>query len=449
VEDPDGKIRWRVNDHCVPVDRSEWWLSRQERGGHDPTAIRTEHSWSDVPAGALAVVRRMLHDLSDEQVSDQEVLRRLGVLTPSGHLTQAGVLMFCAAERPLLTLARFDVSGGDVIGTFEPESGLSLIEQIAAVESRLDAFNPVNPRVRGLTEEPLRSLPPRAVREAVMNGLVHRDWLSPTPTAVVWIDADSHLEVVSPGGFSGGVTSNNILTQRHSRYPALADLFRALRLVDKQGVGVDRMYREMIVLGHRPPQIAEQPGPWVRTVLSGGSPVLPVVDLVRAIRPEVRQRDVRIAVLIHELLGRPFVSLARAAEILQSTELDARSALEAAEQTTVDGQRLVQAYKDVWILGDSAIARAQRGPASELARRGILRYIKPRADAVRNVAMHWLNEHDRITSGDYAVLTRTAQPNGTRVLSALSGDLLERGPGAGRNAHFVLRARRPGSSTGA
>ncbi len=68
---------------------------------------------------------------------------------------------------------------------------------------------------------------------------------------MTWVEADVSLTVVSPGGFVGGVNADNVLTQRFSRSPALADAIRALGLVDKQGIGVDRMYREMVTLGHR------------------------------------------------------------------------------------------------------------------------------------------------------------------------------------------------------
>lgn len=66
--------------------------------------------------------------------------------------------------------------------------------------------------------------------------------------------------MISPGGFVGGVTSDNVVTQRFSRSPALADAVRVLGLVDKQGIGVDRMFREVVTLGHRPPLLAEESG---------------------------------------------------------------------------------------------------------------------------------------------------------------------------------------------
>lgn len=448
VEDPDGKIRWRVDTACVPVDRAEWWLRRQQRAGLDVMAAATVRTAADATSGAVAVARRYLREGGDPELADApsagEVLRRLGVLLPDGHLTQAGVLMFAAAGRPLLTLARLDVPGGEVIGRFEPSGEQALVEQIAEAEVRLDAYNPVNPVSRGLAEARVRSLPLRTVREAVLNGLAHRDWMSTEPTAITWTDADSRLEVVSPGGFSGGVTAENLLTQRHARYPALSDLFRALRLVDRQGVGVDRMYREMIVLGHRPPHISQQPGPRVRTVLTGGPPVVPVVALAESIRPEVRQRDVRIAVLVYELLHRPFLTVAQAAVALQSDQPDAVSALDAAEQSTVDGEPLIRAYKDVFLLGATAVTRVERagGSSDQLSRRGILTYRRAGADRAGEVVRQWLATHDRITSGDYAAMTGTARPNATRLLNSLVGDLLERGAEArGRNAHFTLRSQ--------
>lgn len=444
VEDPDGKIRWRVDTSCVPVDRAEWWLRRQARAGLDVMAAVTSRTVEDVTPGAVPAARRYLREGGDIELSEAptatELLRRLGVLSPDNHLTQAGVLMFVTPGRPLLTLARLDVPGGEVIGRFEPSGELALIEQVAEVEARLDAYNPVLPLSRGLVEAPLRALPVRTVREAVLNGLIHRDWMSTEPTSITWVDADYRLEVVSPGGFTGGVTADNLLTQRYARYPALSDLFRALRLVDRQGVGVDRMYQEMIVLGHRPPHITEQPGPRVRAVLIGGPPVVPVLLLTEAIRPEIRQRDVRIAVLVYALLHQPFLSLDQVAAALQTDREEARAALEAATQSTVDDEPLVRPYKDVYLLGETALRRVEgSGMTDQLTRRGILTYRRAGADRAAPLVRQWLATQDRITSGDYAMITGLARPSATRILNSLVGDVLQRGAEVrGRNAHYTL-----------
>ena len=120
------------------------------------------------------------------------------------------------------------------------------------------------------------------------------------------LDADNTLVVRSPGGFTGGVSAHNVLSARHARYPSLADLFRALNLVDKQGFGVDRMYRLMISRGHQPPRIVETSGDHVTCTLVGGQPVFPILEMIESLRPEVRQRDIKIVMILHLLLHRPF-----------------------------------------------------------------------------------------------------------------------------------------------
>ena len=296
VEDVSGRIRWRTGGHCTPVDRAEWWLSRQRDAGYDQMAAATQRTESDVAPGAVVAARRYLASWAKERGTDadgtdtggqspRELLTTLGVLDPEGRLSAAGALMFCPSDRTYIALSVLDIEGGELLAAPLDLAGRSLLEQIEWVDIRLDTLN-TSLRVTadpGFAQPSVRRLPPGAVREAVLNGVVHRDWMQHDPVEVTWIDEDSALQVVSPGGFTGGVTAENVLTQRHARYPALADLCRALHLVEKQGLGVDRMYRDMVVLGHRPPMIVEEPGPRVRTRLAGGPPVVPVVNLMSTV----------------------------------------------------------------------------------------------------------------------------------------------------------------------
>ncbi|MGQ0775895.1 MAG: DUF5635 domain-containing protein [Pseudonocardiales bacterium] len=445
VEDTPGRIRWRVGSHCAPVDRSEWWQHRQGQVGYDSMAVATGRTSAEVSPGAIVVARRYLRAADPvgdaDSGSTADLLRRLGVLLPDGRLTQAGALVFCPADRSYLSATVLDVEGGDVLSTPPDLAGLSLLEQLAAVEDRLDPLNS-EVVVRGsFAQLPVRRMPTAALREAILNGLVHRDWHLSEPVAITWVQADSALQVVSPGGFVGGVTADTVLTQRYARHPALADVFRALGLVEKQGLGVDRMYREMVALGHRPPVIVEEPGPRVRTRLVGGEPVVPVMALTSRIEPAVRRKDVRVALVVDTLLREPFTTPDRMAQVLQRTPQEAAEALDTAGDCRVDARPLLARYKGVWVLSSAALNVVETsGPRARLRRSGVLSYRRPDdpLDAVRR----WLAVHDWITSGDHALLTGLTQPGALNQLDRLVGEgFLMRGAGRGRSAPFLSGPR--------
>jgi ATP-dependent DNA helicase RecG len=441
VEDQDGNLRWRTGSSCQPVHRAEWWLHRQDIAGADPMAAVTSRTVVDVPDGAIVAARAYLQRSGLEGVprtrSSSELLAWLGVLRPDGHLTQAGALVFCASDRTLLSLSVLDVEGGDVLAAPLDLGGLSLIEQIAVVEQRLDGVNTSITLTGSFAEEPVRRLPPRAIREAVLNGVIHRDWMPRDPVEITWIEADSALQVVSPGGFVGGITAANVLTQRFARYPALADLFRGMNLVDKRGLGVDRMVREMVTLGHRRPIVDEQSNIRVRARLTGGAPVLPVMALVSAIQPAVRRRDVRIALIVHTLLHEPFITADGLVDVLQRDGAECAEAIDTALECRVGDQPLLARVKDVWTLSAAALGLLETKEARlALRSRGVLPYRRP--EDPRSVIRAWLMAHDRMTSGDHAALTGLSVGGALRQLERQAAEgFLARGDEIGRNAHFT------------
>lgn len=446
VEDTGDRLRWRVGPAAVPIDRGQWWLHRQGRAGWDPLSQPSRMRLEHLTPGAVAVARQYLsrRDVTDDVAADigaaapEDMLRQLGLLTVDGWLTEAGALLFCAAPRPWLSWTRLDVEGGDVLAHEEPYEGMSLLEQINRVESLLEAANDRVTLSGEFAERVIRLIPMRAAREAVLNGVVHRDWNQHAPTTVTWVEEDRSLTVVSPGGFVGGVNPGNVLTQRFSRSPALADAALALGLVDKQGIGVDRMYREMVTLGHRPPRITEEPGPRVRARLVGGEPVVPIMRLTARLQPAARQRDVQVALVLHTLLHQPFTDPRTLAPVLQRSVTEAEEALETTARCVLDSKPVIESYKDVWTLSASA-RRAVLGVGADsgvVKRRGVLWFVSPAVEDTAKIVENWLSCHDRITSGDYAMLTGLTPAGSRGALERLEGDLLERGDASGRNAHF-------------
>jgi ATP-dependent DNA helicase RecG len=461
VEDMNGRIRWRVGASCAPVDRSQWWSDRLHRQGGDPLFATTTRTLADLAPGALVAVRRLLRGtigglpggtmggidgLGD--LSDRELVTRLGVLLPDGYLTAAGVHFFCPAPRTVLEFAVLDVPGGDVISPAPDLAGMSLVEQLVEIETRLHAADTAIVLRSGLRLDPVRQIPWPAVREALLNAVVHRDWLPMEPIHLTWVQGDSSLDVVSPGGFAGGVSSESVLSARFSRNPALADLARALGLVERQGVGVDRMYRELLALGHRPPLIREEHGPQVRTRLVGGQPLAVAMSVMGAIAPVVRRRDVRVALIVHVLLRDGFASVPSVAAMLQVPHGEAEEALDVAATCLVGELPLVrQGSAGLWLPGADVVRLATVDePGVALARRrGLLAWWRPDATGARRLVSAWLDVHDRISSGDLAEVTSFTTTRARQLLDAMVKDgRLARGDASrGRNAHFVLARSAP------
>ncbi|GAB3261517.1 hypothetical protein GCM10027456_42370 [Kineosporia babensis] len=373
----------------------------------------------------------------------REFLTRVGVLLPDGHLTAAGVHLLLPAPRTVIELVALDVPGGDVTVTMPDLSGLSLVEQLADVEARLESLDRSVTLARGLRLGTVRQIPWLAVREAVLNAVVHRDWLPREPIHVSWVEEDASLDVVSPGGFAGGVTDATVLSARYSRNPALADFARALGLVERQGVGVDRMYREMVALGHRAPVIRQEPGPQVRTRLVGGRPLDAILAVTGAVEPASRRRDVRVSLAVHALLRDGFVGPNSLGELLQVPATEAAEALDVALESSIDGETLMVSGSGATLLPATVVSRRATSDPTALAlaqRRGLLRWYRPGPEDAQRLVLAFLAEAARISSSDLAQITGLTQQGALQMLTRMANDgLLERGSAArGRHAHFVL-----------
>ena len=111
-----------------------------------------------------------------------------------------------------------------------------------------------------LTGRPRRTnipeYPVEAVREALVNAVVHRDWNLRGANVFFELHSD-RLCVKSPGGFPLGVTAENIHASCVRRNELLADLMQRGDLIEKAGTGIARMREECEAHGTPPPEIAD------------------------------------------------------------------------------------------------------------------------------------------------------------------------------------------------
>ncbi len=106
-----------------------------------------------------------------------------------------------------------------------------------------------------------------AVREAILNAVSHRDYRHPGSTFVrQW---PGKIEIVSPGGFPDGVSSENILWRQNPRNRRIAETLARCGLVERAGQGADEIVRRCILEGKLPPDYSDSDAYQISLVLDG------------------------------------------------------------------------------------------------------------------------------------------------------------------------------------
>jgi ATP-dependent DNA helicase RecG len=110
--------------------------------------------------------------------------------------------------------------------------------------------NTVYSLVDGLFRRDIPTFNERAVREAVLNAVCHRDYrLQGSIFIKQW---PSRVEITSPGGFPPGITVENILSRQAPRNRRLAEAFGRCGLVERSGQGADLLFETAVREGKMP-----------------------------------------------------------------------------------------------------------------------------------------------------------------------------------------------------
>lgn len=394
-----GVINWRIKDQCMAV-TEDAWRERQGRSmSFDWSAQDSKIPIYHVRPAALVAARNFLvatglpSHLDLSKSDDEGLLRRLGVVTAQNTLTNAGYLLFIGRGRDDITYAFFAQHREYSIYPPILEEGdnpprASLLEELATVFAQIDratricvleaeleraaltgegdyeSLQDIDPATFEKPGRLLTQVPPKAIKEAVINGVAHRDWAFAGPVSI-WHSARSAM-VVSPGGFFGGVTSENLGTHPpRSRNNALVQVLLELHLVENQGGGVEAMHREMLKRGMLAPLIEEAAGgEAVRVQLTSEGQDLVWARFVRELAPRRLRRDLDLLLLLQRLVTDGYITVEIAREVTGKTAGQCVTALTALERVHLDGVPVVFANpctagtgETLWELTDVAVKR--------------------------------------------------------------------------------------------
>lgn len=180
---------------------------------------------------------------------DQPQMKTLGILNTDGIYTNLGLLLSeqCAHT---VKAAVFEGTDQSVFRDRQEFSG-SLLKQLNNVYEFIDRRNQVHSTFDKLRRIDERDYPEVAIREALLNSLVHRDY-SFRASTLISIYSD-RIEFTTIGGLVSGVTMNDILLGLSiCRNPKLANIFYRLELIEAYGTGMLKILRAYEPSGKKP-----------------------------------------------------------------------------------------------------------------------------------------------------------------------------------------------------
>lgn len=409
---------------CMPMQFHDMQLWKSDRGLLDYSALPVPGArWDDLDLLEIERFRRCIRERrgrSDEALlglSDLELVKVLGGVESDGQdcrVRVLGLLLFGKADAlsrfiPTHEVAFQVLRGQEVeVNDFFRWPLLRVMEEL---ESRVRVRNREQELMVGLLRVGVPDYSELALREALANALVHRDYLRQGAMHFQWFG--DRIEVSNPGGLPEGVRLDNLLvTAPRPRNPLLADAFKRAGLVERTARGIDTIFYEQLRNGRPAPSYGRS-DPWnVVVVLPGGEANLEFVRF--AVEEGLVGRSLLLddLLLLNSFWQERTLTTEEAARLIQKPESEVRGILGRLLELGLLEARGTRKGRN-WHLSASTYRRLGQ-PASYVHQRGF----EPLQQ--EQMILQYVERHGRITRREAAELCRLSLPQSYRLLDRLS-----------------------------
>ncbi len=122
------------------------------------------------------------------------------------------------------------------------EFGGSVFKQFEDAVNYLALCNKTVSTIKGVVRTDKKDYPEEAIREALLNAIVHRDY-GFSGSIIINVN-DSKMEFISLGGLLPGLSTEDIrIGVSQPRNKKLAEVFHRLRLIESYGTGIRRIFK--------------------------------------------------------------------------------------------------------------------------------------------------------------------------------------------------------------
>ncbi len=247
---------------CVTILRGTKRPYHLTEKGLKPTGVFVRHGVSSVPAtddmirdmlresGGMSfdksrcILQELTFDYADKYFSECDVAfgehqkRTLGLIDMDGYYTNAALLLSDQCEHSI-KCAVYDGIGKMNFKMRKEYSG-SILKQMEEAYEYISLSNNLNSTFDGLKRVEHPDYPDFALREALINAIVHRDY--DYSGSIIINIFDDRIEFVSLGGLVKGITVEDIKNGiSQSRNTVIANIFYRLKLIESYGTGIKRI----------------------------------------------------------------------------------------------------------------------------------------------------------------------------------------------------------------
>ena len=263
----DGKYYMRISDDCKPIlpdELSRLFTDKPSYNWETKVVEHVRRSGADTEKLGQFVhdiknsksTTKFIKEKSDDELLDYymmaegECLTNLGILWIGKRKDRAKLLY-----APVIQFIKYDESGNRVNKIIWDDFSLNPKELIEAVWNQIPDWKEGVEISDGIFQKYIPNYEEEIIRELIANALVHRPY---TTRGDIFINLyPDRLEVHNPGLLPIGVTPQNILHRTIRRNEHLSKVFYDLSLMEREGLGYDRMYEVLLGSGKLPPDPIE------------------------------------------------------------------------------------------------------------------------------------------------------------------------------------------------
>lgn len=288
----------RLKGSWIRVGDSDQLMTEYEIYSYEAYRKKYQDDIRVVPRASLSVldqdllaayIARLKEKKPNLNALPDETIHELMSITHDGQVTLSSILLFCRypqAYFPQLCITAIVLPGEEMgeVGKYgerfldnrriEGSIPEMLEEAIAFVRKNMRTKTIVDPETG--RREDRGDYPITAVREAILNTLVHRDYSIHTEGMPITIKMyPNRIEIGNPGGIYGRITVDELgIKQPDTRNPVLATAMEVLQLTENRYSGIPTIRRTMNQLGLTDPVFTNSRGTFTVTLYNDSEPAI-------------------------------------------------------------------------------------------------------------------------------------------------------------------------------